>query len=79
MSHTSIVLYFNRNGRIARVIHDDLVATFGEDVVSHSMWTKDYRKAQIGPGGSSSSSNATSHHTDEADAHTHLCMFLSNR
>jgi hypothetical protein len=48
MDQKSIVLYLNRKGWMGRVIHDDLVATLGEEAISDSTVTKYLREAQTG-------------------------------
>jgi hypothetical protein len=49
MDQRSIVLYLNRNGWMARVIHDDLVARLGEEAIAYSTVKIYLREAQIGP------------------------------
>jgi hypothetical protein len=39
MDERSIDLYLNRKGLTAQVIHDDLVATLGEEVIAYSTVT----------------------------------------
>jgi hypothetical protein len=67
MDQKSIVLYLNRKGWTARVIHDDLVATLGEEAMEYSMVTKSLHEAQTSPDDTTSLSNATSPHIDELD------------
>jgi hypothetical protein len=40
MDPKSIVLYLHRKGRAAQDIHNDLVATFSEEVIAYSMVTR---------------------------------------
>jgi hypothetical protein len=40
MGQKSIVFYLNRKDWMARVIHDDLVATLGEEAIAYSTVTK---------------------------------------
>jgi hypothetical protein len=48
MDQRSIVFYLNTKGWMARVIHDDLVATLGEEAIAYSTVTKYLREAQTG-------------------------------
>jgi hypothetical protein len=50
MYRKSIVLYLDRNGWTAQVIHRDLVATLGEQAIAYSAVTKYSREVQISPG-----------------------------
>jgi hypothetical protein len=49
MDQRSIILYLNRNTLMARVIHDNLVATLGEEAIAYSTGTKYLREVQTGP------------------------------
>jgi hypothetical protein len=40
IDHKTTVLYLNRKGGMARVIHDDLVATLSEEAIADSMVRK---------------------------------------
>jgi hypothetical protein len=66
MDHKSNVFCLNRKGRTTRVIHDDLVATLGEEAVAYSTVTIYFREAQISPGDPTAFSNATKPHIDES-------------
>jgi hypothetical protein len=67
MDQRSIVLYFNRNGWMARVIHDDLVATLGEEAIAYSSMTKYLREAQTGPDDATALPEDISPHIDDSD------------
>jgi hypothetical protein len=49
MDQISIVLYLNRNGWMARVFHDDLVGTLGDESITHSIAMNSLRETQISP------------------------------
>jgi hypothetical protein len=67
MDQKSIVLYLNRKGWMARVIHDDLVATLGDEAIAYSTVTKYLREAQTGPDDANPSSEEMSHHIDDSE------------
>jgi hypothetical protein len=67
MNQKSIVLYLSGKGWMARVIHDDLIATPSEEAIASGTVTKYLRKVQISPGDPIESSNATSPHIDDSD------------
>jgi hypothetical protein len=67
MDQRSIVLYLNRKGRLARVIHDDLVATLGEEAITYNTVTKSLRKAQTGSDDATALSEEYSAHIDNSD------------
>jgi hypothetical protein len=52
---------------MVRVIHDDLVATLGEEAIAYNTMTKYLREAQIIPGDTTPSSHITSPHIDDSD------------
>jgi hypothetical protein len=60
MDQKSIVLYLNRKGWMARVIHDDLAATLGEEALAYSTVMKSLRVARINPRDATPLSDATS-------------------
>jgi hypothetical protein len=51
----------------ARVIHDDLTATLGPEVVAPRTMMKDLPEAQISPGNTTASSDVTSPHIEDSD------------
>jgi hypothetical protein len=67
MDQRSIVLYLNRKGWMARVIHDDLVATLGEKGIAYSNMTKSFREAQTGPDDATALPEEISPDIDESD------------
>jgi hypothetical protein len=67
MDQRSIVLYSNRKGLTAQVIHDDLVATLGEEAIAHSTVTNYLVVARIIPRDPTPFAAATSPHIDESD------------
>jgi hypothetical protein len=67
MGQKSIVLDLNRKGWMARVIHDDLVATLREEALAYITVTKYLREAQISPGNTIQLSDVTSLHIDDSD------------
>jgi hypothetical protein len=67
MDHKSIALYFNRKGWMARVIHDDLVVTLGEEAIAYSTVTKYLREAQTGPDDATALLEEISPHIDDWD------------
>jgi hypothetical protein len=67
MDQKSIVLYLNRKGWLTRVIHDDLVATLGEEAIAYSIVTKYLREAQIGRDDAMPLSDELSPHVDDSD------------
>jgi hypothetical protein len=67
MEERSIVLYLDRKGLIAQVIHDDLVPTLGEEATAYSTVTDSLRAALIIPCDGTPFSAATSPHIDESD------------
>jgi hypothetical protein len=66
MDQKSIVLDLNRNGWMARVIHDDLVATLGE-AIAYGTVTKYLREAQTGRDDAMPLSEEISPHIDDSD------------
>jgi hypothetical protein len=66
MDLRSIVLYLNRKDWIAQVIHDDLVATLGEEAIAYGMVTNYFRAVRIFPLDATRFSDATSLHLDES-------------
>jgi hypothetical protein len=67
MDQRSIVLYLNRNGWMARVIHDDLVATLGEEGVAYSTVRKYLHEAQTGLDDAITLPEEISAHIDDSD------------
>jgi hypothetical protein len=67
MDQRSIVLYLNRKGWMARVIHDDLVTTLGEEAIAHSTVTNYLREVQTGPDDASALPEEISPHIDDSD------------
>jgi hypothetical protein len=67
MDPRSIVLYLNRKGWMARVIHDDLVATLGEEAIAYSTVTKYIREAKTGPHDATALPEEISPHIDDSD------------
>jgi hypothetical protein len=67
MGQRSIVLYLNRNGWMARVIHDELEATLGEEAIAYGTVTKYLREAQTGRDDAMPSSAEISPHIDDWD------------
>jgi hypothetical protein len=67
MDQKSIGLYLNRKGWTARVIHDDLVATFGMEAIAYSTMTKYLREAQTGPDEVIRLSEEISPHIEDSD------------
>jgi hypothetical protein len=49
MDQKSIVLYLNRKGWMARIIHDDRVATLGKEAIAYSTVMKYLSEAHTGP------------------------------
>jgi hypothetical protein len=52
---------------MARVIHDDLVATLGEEALAYSNMTKYLREGQTGPDDATSLPEEISPHIDDSD------------
>jgi hypothetical protein len=67
MPQQSIVFSLNRKGWTAQVIHDDLVATLGEDVIAYRAVTKYLRSVQISAGNPNPRSEPTSFRIDESN------------
>jgi hypothetical protein len=67
MDQKSVVLYLNRKGWMARVIHDDLVATLGEEAIAYSNMTKYLREAQTSPDDATALPEEISPHIDDSD------------
>jgi hypothetical protein len=67
MDPRSIVLYLNRTGWMARVIHDDLAATLGEEAIACGSVTKYLCEAQTGPDDVTPLPEEISHHIDDSD------------
>jgi hypothetical protein len=67
MDQRSIVLYLNRKGWRAQVIHDDLVATLGEKAIAYSNIPKYLREAQTGRDGAMPECEEISPHINDAD------------
>jgi hypothetical protein len=67
MDQKSIVLYLNRKGSVARVIHDDLVATLGEEAIAYSTVRKYLHEAQTGRDDAMPLSEEISLHIDDSD------------
>jgi hypothetical protein len=67
MDKRSIVLFLNRRGLTAQVIHKHLAATLGEESIAYSTVTNYLLAARIIPGDVTSFSTATSPHIDESD------------
>jgi hypothetical protein len=67
MDQKSIVLYLNRKGWTARVIHDDLVATLGEKAIADSTVTKYVREAQTGLDDATALPEEISPHIDDSE------------
>jgi hypothetical protein len=67
MNQGSIVLYLNRKGRTAQVIHDDLVATLGAEANAYSTVTSYLRAARIIRRDATPLSPSNSPHIDESD------------
>jgi hypothetical protein len=64
MDRRSIVLYLNKNGWTAQLIHDNLVGTVAKEATAYGTMTKSFREAQIGPGDSFSFSDVIARHID---------------
>jgi hypothetical protein len=64
MDRRSIVLYLNKNGWTAQIIHDNLVGTVAKEATTYSTVTQYFREAQIGPGDAVPFSDAISPHID---------------
>jgi hypothetical protein len=62
MDLRSIVLYLDKNGWAAKIIHDNLVGTVAREASAYSIVTKYFREAQIGPGDAVPFSDAISPH-----------------
>jgi hypothetical protein len=60
-------MYLNRKGWTARVIHNDLVATLGEEAIAYITTMKFLREALISPDDLTTLSDATSLHIDHSD------------
>jgi hypothetical protein len=67
MDQRSVVLSLNRKGWMAPVIHDDLVATLGEEAIAYSTVTKYFREAQTGPDDATALPEEISPHIDDSD------------
>jgi hypothetical protein len=67
MDQRSIVLCLNRKGLMAQVIHDDLVATLGDEASAYNTVTNYLRAARIIPRDATQFSAVTSYHIDESD------------
>jgi hypothetical protein len=67
MDQRSIVLYLNRKGLMARVIHDDLVAMLGEEAIAYSTVTKYLCEAQTRPDDATPLPEEISTHIDDSD------------
>jgi hypothetical protein len=67
MDQKSIVLDLNRMGWMARVSHNDLVATLGEEAIAYNTVTKYLREAQISAGDPIPASHITSPHFGDSD------------
>jgi hypothetical protein len=66
MDEQAIVLYLNRNGWTALVIHDNLVSTLCKEAIAYSTVRKYLREVQTSPGKTTRFSGA-SHHIDDSD------------
>jgi hypothetical protein len=67
MDQRSIVLYLDRNGWMARVIHDDLVATLCEEAMAYITVRKYLHEAQPGPDDASALPEDFDAHIDNSD------------
>jgi hypothetical protein len=67
MDKRSIVLYLNRKGWTAQVMHDDLVATLGEEALAYITVTNYPWAARIIPRDATQFSDAISPHIDLSD------------
>jgi hypothetical protein len=67
MDQRSIVLYLNRKGLTAQIIHDNLVATLGEEATAYSTVTDYLRAVRNIPRDAILFSATTSPHIDESD------------
>jgi hypothetical protein len=67
MDQRSIVLYRNRKGWMARVIHNDLVATLGEEAIAYRTVTKYLREVQTGPDDATALPEEMSPHSGDSD------------
>jgi carbamoylphosphate synthase small subunit len=67
MDQKSIILYLNRNGWMTKVMHDDLVATLGEEATASSTATKYHREARTGPDDETILFGEISPHIDDSD------------
>jgi hypothetical protein len=67
MDQKSFCLNRNREGLTARIIHDDLGGTFGEEAIEYNTVRKYLREVQITSGHAPSVSEAPSPHIDESD------------
>jgi hypothetical protein len=78
MHPKSIVLYLRRKGWTAREIHNDLVATLGEEVITYSTVTKYLREARINSADVTSFLHATSLHLTSMNQTKLSCKPLKN-
>jgi precorrin-2 methylase len=67
MDQKSIVVYLNRKGWMARVIHYDLVARVGEEAIAYSIVRKYLREAQTCRDDAMPLSEEMSRHIDDSD------------
>jgi hypothetical protein len=67
MDRRSIVLYLNRKGRTAQIIHDDLAAALSAEAIAYNTVTIYLRMARIIPPNATSLSAATPAHIDQSD------------
>jgi hypothetical protein len=67
MDSKSIVCSFHRKDRMARAIHNNPVATLGEETITYSMMTWYLREARINPSVSTPLTDTISAHRDESD------------
>jgi hypothetical protein len=67
MDQRLIVLYLNRKGLTTQLIHDDFVATLGEEAIAYSTVTNYLRAARIIPRDAKAFSAASSPHIDDSN------------
>jgi hypothetical protein len=65
MNQKSIVLYLNRKGGTAPVMHENLVATLGEEAILYNTVRKYLREAKISPGDPTAFLDTISAHIDD--------------
>jgi hypothetical protein len=67
MDQRSLVLYLNRNGWMAQLVHDDLVATLCEEAIAYSTVRKYLHEVQTGPDDAAALPEDFSAHIDDSE------------